>query len=94
MNIEQFVVPENLLLIGVLLLAFIALLLLVLIGLVKKQISLLSDLKSAQPAPINQLASVTSEGVPEEEVAVITAVVAQMLPGVKIGAIQISPVSK
>lgn len=94
MNMEQLIIPENLMLISVLLLALIALLLIILIGLVRKQISLLSDLKSAQPTPANQLASVTSDSVPEEEVAVITAVITQMLPGVKIGAIQISPVSK
>ncbi|MCL6590776.1 MAG: hypothetical protein K6U80_12570 [Firmicutes bacterium] len=89
----QFIVLENLLVMGLWLLVLIAALLFVLIGLTRKQTRLLADFLSAQPPVMNQLAPpVASEGISEEEVAAIAAVIVKMLPGVKTGAIHISPI--
>lgn len=92
LNIGQTPVPEAIAWIEIVLLVFIAFLLLVLINKVRKIISLLKEKTTVQPVIETNLP--TAAGIPEEDLAVIMAVMAQMLPGVGFANIQIKPVAK
>jgi hypothetical protein len=92
MNIGQISVTEMMIWIGVSLLAFIASLLLILMRMVKKLISLLQDIKTIQPVTERQLIQNAVTAVPEEDLVVIMAVLAKILPGVNPAAIQIKSV--
>lgn len=92
MNIGQMPGPEVLAWIGISLLAFIALLLLILIGKVSRLTGLLQEKKDAQPAIETKLP--TDAGIPEEDLAVIMAVMAQILPNVGFANIHIKPAAR
>lgn len=92
MNVGQTPVSETMAWIGISLLAFIALLLLVLIGKVRQLTDLLQEKRTVQPVIETKLAD--SAGIPEEDLAVIMAVMTQMLPEIGFANIQIKPAAK
>lgn len=92
MNIGQTPVPETMAGIGISLLALIALLLLILIGKVRQLINLLQEKETVQPAFETKLAA--AAGIPEEDLAVIMAVMTQMFPEIGYANIQIKPAAR
>jgi hypothetical protein len=92
MNIGQIPVTEMMIWIGVSLLALIASLLLILMRMGKKLISLLQDIKAILPVTEGQLIKNAVAAVPEEDLAVIMAVLAKILPGVNFASIHIKSI--
>ena len=79
--------------IGVSFLAVIAILLLILIGLVKKLINIVQDIRMIRPAAEEgQLIETSTPAIPEEDLAVIMAVMVKMLPGVNLADVEIKAV--
>ncbi len=78
--------------IGIALLAFIAVLLLVLIGKARQFIDLFQEQKTVQPAIETNLAA--AAGIPEEDLAVIMAVMTQILPEIDFANVQVKPAAR
>ncbi len=93
MNFGQVPVAEMIIWIGASLLGVIAILLLILIGMVKKLINILQDLRTFRAAAPEERSLQSAAGeIPEEDLAAIMAVMVKMLPGVKLADIQIKSV--
>ncbi len=93
MNFGQIPVAEMIVWIGVSMLGVIAILLLIVIGMVKKLISILQDLRTLRAAvPEERPLQTYAAEIPAEDLAAIMAVMAKLLPGVRLADIQIKSV--
>lgn len=92
MQIGQIIDAETMILIGILLLGVIAVSLLILIGMVKKLISLNSEMNVARSVNEKRLLPELDSKIPEEDLAVIMALMTKMLPGVSFADMKIKRV--